>query len=92
MSVRANYANWEEAWCRLAANNLHGIGSVNRLVYLPILIPAFSVVSEAFSHTGIGSTTLADRLEQQYHNRNPFNNYLETLKGVVWYFSTQLLP
>ncbi len=35
----------------LAANKSHGIGSVHRLVYLLIPVPAFLVISEAFSKT-----------------------------------------
>ncbi len=44
---------------RLVANKSHGIGSVRKLVYSPIPIPAFTTLSEAFSITGISiGTTL----------------------------------
>ncbi len=41
-SVWASWTNWKLAVYRLAANKLHGIRSVHRLVYSPIQTPASS--------------------------------------------------
>ncbi len=46
--------NWEAAVYHLASNKSHGIGSVHRLAYSPIQMPAFSAVLEAFFDTCIG--------------------------------------